>query len=513
MVAVVCGSLLAACATPAEPVALDSHRTPDVSAPVTAPASAPAPSTSAPSTTAAGEQPATTAASSTTVVPAAISRSTSVGDRRYPRLGSADIDVDRYDVVLTYDADRVAFTGRITVTGRFVNATDQLALDDAGPTVTAVSDDAGALTYQQSDDELLISLGSVAPAGTTFAVSVDFTSAVPAAGSFLERAGLFRNETGPGVWSVNEPDGTSTWLPVNDHPTDKATWRFAVTVPEGLSAISNGELAGNTRDDATGSSTWTWDQTEPMASYLVLLLVGDYETADGGRSSTGVDLESAAETGDIGELDNYAGIVDRQLAYFTEQFGTYPFEQFGLALADSASGLAMETQGKPLFSRRDLDGSVGYYQHLLLSHELAHQWFGDAVSPASWDDIWLNEGWATYAEWMWLDREGLDRLDDQAERALAGIAHRGGPVSRPDDLFGDVTYDGGGAALHALRLTIGDEAFFAGARAWVTDHMDAAATTDDFQATMEEVSARDLDDFFDTWVHAATRPDTFPTAA
>ena len=450
-------------------------------------------------------------ADTTTTAPGTLSRSTSVGDRRYPRLGSADIDVDHYDVELTYDADAVALNGRITVSGRFLNATDQIALDDAGPTVTEVSAEGGELAYTQADDELIIDLGGVQPAGSDFEVSVDFTSTVPTSGNFLERAGLFRNESGPGVWSVNEPDGTSTWLPTNDHPTDKATWRFAVTVPEGLSAISNGALQGTRRDDATGSTTWTWDQSEPMASYLALLLIGDYETEDGGQSSTGVDLESAAETADVDDLDNYADIVDRQLAYLTEQFGTYPFDRFGIALADSASGLAMETQGLPLFSRQDLDGSVGYFQHLLLSHEMAHQWFGDAVSPAQWDDIWLNEGWATYAEWMWLDHEGLDTLEGQAQRALAGVAHVGGPVSRPDDLFGSVTYDGGGAALHALRLTIGDDAFFGGARAWVTDHMDSAGSTDDFQATMEAASGRDLDDFFATWVHASDRPETFPT--
>ncbi|HZB42115.1 MAG TPA: M1 family metallopeptidase [Ilumatobacter sp.] len=411
---------------------------------------------------------------------------------------------------LTYDVATVSLAGTITVSGRFVNDTDQIALDAAGPRVGGVIQDNRALTFTHADDELIAALDAVQPAGSTFEITVDFTSTVPRSGNFLQRAGLFVNQDGPGVWSVNEPDGTSTWLPVSDHPTDKAAWRFEVTVPEGLSAIANGELEGTTRDGPTRSSTWTWSQREPMASYLVLLLIGDYEPRDGGRSTTGVKLDNVAEPPDAADLANYTSVVDRQLSFFAEHFGAYPFDRYGIALADSASGLAMETQGLPLFSEDDLDGSLGYFQHLLLAHELAHQWFGDAVSPAQWDDIWLNEGWATYAHWLWLDHEGLDTLDAMAERALVQTGHGGGPISRPDDLFGDVSYQGGAAVLHALRLTLGDADFFTGARAWVADHLDSAASTDDFQATMEAASGRELDDFFATWVHAPDRPATFP---
>jgi aminopeptidase N len=247
-----------------------------------------------------------------------------------------------------------------------------------------------------------------------------------------------------------------------------------------------------------------------MATYLVLLLVGDYELVRGGRSAQGVELDHVARAGDAGELDPYLDVVDRQLTYFTDLFGPYPLDRYGIAIADSASGLAMETQGLPLFSAGDLDGSLGYLQHLLLAHELAHQWFGNAVSPAQWDDIWLNEGFATYAEWLWLEEEGLDSLDALADRALESVGDGGGPVSDPDDLFGSVSYDGGAVAVHALRLTVGDEAFFAGARAWVTEHLDSAATTDDLQETMESVSGRDLDEFFETWVHAEDRPESYP---
>ena len=369
-------------------------------------------------------------------MPGALSRSTSAGDRRYPRLGSADIDVDQYDVALTYDAAAVVAHGPHRGVGALPQRHGQIALDTAGPRVTGVAGDDGDgcdLAFTQTDDELIVSLGTAEPAGARFAVTVDFTSAVPETGDFLHRAGLFLNENSPGIWSVNEPDGTSTWLPTNDHPTDKATWRFEITVPEGLSAIANGELDGTVRDDASGSSTWTWDQREPMASYLVLLLIGDYETIEGGRSTTGVELDSAAEPRDAGDVANYADLVDRQLSYFTDQFGPYPFDRYGIAIADSASGLAMETQGMPLFSRADLDGSSGYFQQLLLAHEMSHQWFGDAVSPAQWDDIWLNEGWATYAEWMWLDHEGLDTLDGLAQRRCCRrpteVARSAGPTT------------------------------------------------------------------------------------
>jgi aminopeptidase N len=436
------------------------------------------------------------------------SRSTSIGDRRYPTLGSADIDVEHYDVTLRYDPDRRQFGGTVAVVGALLTATDQLALDAGGPDVSSVTSNGSSLEYEQADRELVIELGDVEPAGAGFEVEIEFVSVVPESGDFLDRAGLFEGVDEPGVWSVNEADGASTWLPVNDHPTDKATWTFAVTVPVGWAAIANGELAGAPSDERT---TWTWNQTEPMASYLILMLVGDYSLVDGGTSSTGVELDHAVLTEHADQLQPYLAVTEEQLEFFTDLFGPYPFDRYGLALADSARGLAMETQGLALFSVRDLDGSLGYLQHLLLAHELAHQWFGDAVSPAVWDDIWLNEGFATYCQWLWLEHVGLDSVDVSAKVALAGLDRHGGPVNRPRQLFGNISYDGGAVALHALRLTVGDEAFYAGARAWVAEHLDSAATTADFKATMERESGVDLDQLFATWVESEQRPEQFPT--
>jgi len=243
-----------------------------------------------------------------------------------------------------------------------------------------------------------------------------------------------------------------------------------------------------------------------MASYLVLLLVGDYELVDGGSTASGVELHHAVWSSERDDLEVYLEVVRDQMAFFEGLFGPYPFERYGLAIADSQPGLAMETQGLPLFSRVDLDGRLEYLQQLLLAHELAHQWFGNSVSPASWDDIWLNEGFATYAQWLWFDEIGLIDLETHAASVRADLPPEGWPLSEPDEMFGAVSYLGGAVAVHELRTTVGDEAFFAGLRDWIGDHADGAATTDDLQATMERASGEDLDDFFAAWIHGDPPP-------
>lgn len=430
-----------------------------------------------------------------------------------PTLGSTAIDVQHYDVALTVDPGNQEVAGTLTVEARLLAPADRIPLDAGGPAVDAVRVDGTAASFDLDDRELLVDLPAPRRAGDTVVVEVDLRSGAGPGTDFLTGAGLFPAMSGDGIWSVNEPDGASTWLTVNDHPTDKATWSFAITVPEGYAAITNGAFVGSTPAPGTsgGGRTWRWEQDEPMASYLLTLLVGPYELVDGGTSASGVELDHVVLEGDADVIDVYGPITVEQLAFFEALFGPYPFDRYGVALADSVPGLAMETQGLSLFSAADLDGSVGYIQHLLLAHEIAHQWFGNAVSPARWDDIWLNEGFATYAQWLWLEEAGFDTLDDIATVTLDGWAAGGGPVSRPEELFGAVSYEGGALVLHALRRTIGDDAFFDGAREWVARHGDGAATTDDLMLLMEEVGGVDLDAFRRDWIDAADLPSAFPS--
>lgn len=446
-------------------------------------------------------RPGTTAIPTDTTAPVA---GGPVGDRRYPELGSTGIDVTHYDVRLDYDPSDRSLTGTVVIAG--VLMAGEIALDSRGPQVSAVRFDGRPATFRVEPHDLVV----VAPVGTRLgapvAIEVDYRAVVTGGNFFADGAGLFT--TPDGLWSVNEPDGASTWIPLDDHPTDKATWAFEITVPSGLTAVANGAFVAVV-DDA-GSSTWSWHQGEPMASYLVLLLVGRYEFVSDGSSPSGVALDHVALSSARPSLDPYLDLTRQQLAFFESEFGPYPFDRYGLAITDSTPGLAMETQGLSLFSAGDLDGTVGTWQQALLAHELAHQWFGNAVSPARWDDIWLNEGLATYAQWMWFEQTGLGAVDATARATLQRLPAQGWPLTRPERLFGPVVYDGGAVALHALRLTIGDVAFFAGLRTWVSTYLDDSATSDDFRAVMEDAGGVDLGAFFRDWVEAETIPTRLP---
>ena len=510
----VAAAVVAGCALTGSPQAIDAESTPSsaststsaTTAPSAAPGAGGATSTSDPADDSGRDGPGE-GAEAEQVAP---SRSTSVGDPRLPTLGSADIDVERYDLVASYDPGARRLVGELGIVLDIVAATDRLAFDADGPAVSRVSVDERPATFDIEGRELLIGLRGIVPAGTRLDVTIEFETVVEDADFRFDGAGLF--PTAEGIWSVNEPDGVSTWMPVNDHPVDKAAWTFEVTVPDGLTAVLNGGLDPSSPVTDDSGATWRWIQDEPMAPYLITFLVGDYDIVPDGSSPSGVELQHVVLDGRAGDLDPYLDITDRQLVFFEDTFGPYPFDRYGLALADSASGLAMETQGLSLFSATDFDGRVGEFHHRILAHELAHQWFGDAVSPGTWHDIWLNEGFATYSEWLWLEEIGDADVETLATLTLRTLPPDGWPLAEPDELFGAVSYRGGAVALHAIRRTIGDDAFFEGLRRWVERHLDATATTADLQRVFEEVSGIDLGELFAAWVYAERIPERLPDA-
>jgi aminopeptidase N len=296
-------------------------------------------------------------------------------------------------------------------------------------------------------------------------------------------------------------------MPANDHPTDKAQWRFTIDVPLSYTAVANGELVEHR--SLGDRERWIWEAEDPMATYLVLVLTGHFDLVDAG-SVDGVPIRHAVLTGDRPDLEAAMSITDEQMEFFSAHFGPYPFAAYGIAVTDAVAGLAMENQTLSLLHRTDLLGELGEIQHLLLAHELAHQWFGNSVSPGSWSDIWLNEGFASYGEWMWLEHAGFASVESAATQALR--RPRRFPLTEPtvDAMFDRTVYDGGGVVLHALRGELGDDVFASLLRGWAETNRHGVATTAEFVEFATELAGRDLTEFFDAWLFTATTPSEFP---
>ncbi len=430
-----------------------------------------------------------------------------VGDTLFPSLGNPGIDVEHYTLILEYDPFRNDISANAHLDLVMTEDRQAFSLDSSGPDVSAVSVDGVPAEFDAAPPELLITPANALTTGQHVAVDVTYTlkpEPVPSAAG--EQVGWFQSPGGSYV--INEPEGTSTWMPCDDHPSDKATFRFELTVPAGVTAVANGALVEHT--STASGDTWIWQEDRPMATYLIQLVTGDYEIVDG-VSPNGLPLSSIVLRNDRTKMQPYLDTIDDQIDFFDDYFGAYPLDRYGIAIIDSVPGLAMETLGRSQFSRDDFSsGRLDQIQELLLSHELSHQWFGDAVSPARWTDVWLNESFATYAEWMWLDHIGVQPIADFAGAGLAERDQRSPASPSVDEMFGFNSYDGGAIVLHALRKTIGDDLFFRVLRRWVADNNGSSRTTEEFVTLASKVAGQDLTEFFATWLYADKVPTRFP---
>ncbi len=449
--------------------------------------------------------------------PGAVPSARGVGDVLFPDLGNPGIDVTHYEVDLAVVPGagtlRIADTLQITETVTIVATTDvsDFSLDSVGPNIASVTIDGVSAGFVAESPELVITPPAPITRGESFETTIVYTVAPASNGSVVGVSnGWF--PTPGGSYVMNEPDGARTWLPSNDHPIDKATYRFTLHVPAGVTGVANGRLEAHTTDAA--SETWIWTETDPMATYLIQVITGSYTIIDG-TGPNGLALSSVVLTADRVKMQPFVDAISSEIDFFDEYFGPYPLQSYGIAITDSASGLAMEEQGRSLFSRDDFSsGQLGGTEQLLLSHELAHQWFGDAVSPARWQDIWLNESFATYGQWMWLEHVGMQTVAAAASESLQRRRSGGGSTAKPtaETMFDFEVYEGGAVVLEALRLSIGDTAFFALLRLWVHDNVGASRTTEDFIALAEKVAGKDLTTFFGDWLYATSLPDTLPAA-
>lgn len=438
----------------------------------------------------------------------------SIGDPYLSYLGNTGYDVQRYVVKARVDplAGRVeadtTIEARVTLDGL-----DRLSLDFMRPkdgkglAIFTVTADGQPATYTRPDDadKLWIDLPAAKAAGDALTLRLTYGGAPVPGGADIFSGGLLPHGSDT-MYAISEPDGTRNWIPSNDHPRDKALFRFEITAPKPFVATANGVPVETI--DGAGETTAVFEMRQPMATYLATTAVGRYRTADqagpGGVAIRHYFLNDPADGMRVaGVTPDILGVIGRLVA-------PYPFDTYGHYAAPDFGG-GMENQSMTAIGPGAFASSTPRSQHGLIAHEAAHQWFGDAVSPYTWSDIWLNEGFATYYAELWrASRVGPEPLGWRMEALRYAVLSRALdlPVTQPllADMFGTNTYEKGGWVLHMLRATLGDAAYTAGVRAYYDAHRFGNATTADLQAALQTASGQDLEPFFAQWLRRGGNP-------
>ncbi|MGY4683854.1 M1 family metallopeptidase [Micromonospora aurantiaca (nom. illeg.)] len=425
------------------------------------------------------------------------------GDPYVPGAGNGGYDVGHYALDVRYDPASDRLTGTATLTVTATRALSRFQLDLAGLDVERVRVDGEAVKHRHDGAELIVTPSGGLPSGRRFTVEITYGGVPkPLPNAELGDGGF--HATPDGAIALGQPESASTWYPVNDHPSDKATYDLAVTVPDGLAALSNGVPEGRT--SSGGWTTWRWAERAPMASYLSTLVIGDYRVSSGTHAGKPLVTAVAAALPADGPAAASVARTGEVADFLAARFGPYPFEAYGgVVVADERIRYALETQSRPVYGPAFFRGDRPNTE--VVAHELAHQWFGDSVSVARWSDIWLNEGFATYAEWLWAEHDG-GRTVAQTVVERYAATDWSKPTVDPGraGMFGDAVYQRGALAVHALRRAVGDEAFYRVLRGWLAQHRDGNVTTADFVGYAERTSGRPLRALLDAWLVGGTPP-------
>jgi len=430
----------------------------------------------------------------TGIDPAPVAGAAGVGDRYFPNYGNGGYNVAHYRLVLGYNPATDRLQATATIDARAGRALRSFNLDLVGLSVRSISVDGAPARFRRGGHELTVTPAASLASGAEFRTVVRY-SGRPQAG--------FR-ATDDGAVVAGQPESAAFWYPVNDHPTDKATYTFVVTVPAGLVVVANGRLASHR------GNTWTWTATEPMASYLATVAIGDFDLRSY-RTQSGLRMWDAVDRsiGTIADrsLDKQGQIID----FLAGRFGPYPFEAGGAIVDNHPLGFALETQTRPVYAAGFFGGGDPG-EELIVVHEIAHQWFGDSVALARWRDIVINEGFATYAEWLWMEEAGYATAQQAFDFFHGGLpsGHTfwSVPIADPgpDELFNVAVYWRGAMALHQLRLAVGDRDFFAILKHWASTKAGGNGTLAQFVEVAEQVAGRQLDSLVRIWLERTGKP-------
>jgi aminopeptidase N len=429
-----------------------------------------------------------------------------IGDALFPTLGNGGYDVTHYSVAFDWSPNQT-FRARTVIEALATQSLSRFNLDFAGNALGRVGVDGVPAAALRHGEELQVVPKHPLPRGARFTVDVAYSGVV--GGPVGLGSGFFTTASN-GFGTANQPDAGHHVLPSNDHPADKATFDITISAPAGWTAIANGTRVGSRT--VSGRTYSHFVEAHPMATELLSIAVDRYAilTRTGPH---GLPIRSAVPAGQVARYGPIAALTADQVRWMEDQVGRYPFENYGIHVVRSPLGFALENQTLSVYDPIWFELPRSVWEPTLV-HELAHQWFGDSVAPRQWSDVWLNEGHATWYEAMYAQVKGYYTLEQRMRAEYArGNADRAafGPVAAPKSadptiLFGNNVYDGGALVLFALREKVGEAAFRAIERGWVSLYRDRVASTRDFIDLACRVAQRDLRAFLADWLYGAHTP-------
>ena len=433
-----------------------------------------------------------------------------LGDSLYPNFGNGGYDVQHYTLDLTvHNVATSDLDGITTIEAKATQNLSSFNLDFIGFEITNITVNGQPADFERNGQELTITPSTLLTENESFTTEVQYQGSPGVMNSIALPFQTGWVTFNGGSFVLSEPDGSASYYPVNDHPLDKASYTFRVSVPKPFEVAANGILTDSIDNGET--TTFVFEERAPMASYLATVDIDEFDM-ETSQSQNGIPIRNYYSTGLPEEFRKPFERQGDMLTYFSDIFGPYPFEVYGALVMDTNFGAALENQTMSIFGMDMVHPEEVEATELTIAHELSHQWFGDSVSVADWRDIWLNESFATYAEGLWIEhtkgRAALDNWMKELYRfVLQNREHFSSPGEPPaDDLFNGGVYFWGALCLHSLRLEVGDEAFFEILKTYYERYKGGNATTQDFISVAEEISGKTLKTFFDSWLYSKEIP-------
>ncbi|MGE2834135.1 M1 family metallopeptidase [Mycobacterium sp. SMC-4] len=426
-------------------------------------------------------------------------------DPYLPGTGNFGYRVSRYELELDYKVASNRLSGAATITAVALAQLKSFSLDlSAALTVSKVTvNGARPAQFRATGNKLHITLPDKLPAGAAMTIAVRYGGNPRPVRTPWGEVGF--EELTEGVLVAGQPNGASSWFPCDDHPAAKASFGIRVATESPYYALANGELVS--RRARAGMTTWVYEQTEPTSTYLITLQIGMYRRHR--MTKNGVEMAAVIPDHLRRAFDHDFAQQPKMMKLFVELFGPYPLSTgYTVVVTDDELEIPLEAQGISIFGANHCDGQGAAER--LIAHELAHQWFGNSVTAQRWRHIWLHEGFACYAEWLWSQHSGGRSADELARHYYAKLADSPQDMvlanPGPQDMFDDRVYKRGALTLHALRKQLGDTDFFALLKDWTSRYRHSTAVTDDFTGLAAHYSDSSLRPLWQAWLYSKELP-------